>query len=312
MSIKRNEKDYPYIDLGDGYTIYVQADEYTDPALKAKAERELNETPENVKNALAQLRELLRAETTLFVPIESDAFLVKFLRACRYDARKAFQMIQFTYRLKAKSKEYYENTPNPSSVRHVFEEGMVWFMPERDSDGAALCVIEVGKKWNTSKVSIIELIAAIRLCVEVALLDPETQLHGMKVIFDTDGLSMAQIAQNSPKHARMILDWVQKASPFRMQGIHVVNNSMIFNILFAIFKPFISKELREKIFFHNKDWNSLTKLINPACLRPKYGGTLAAPEYEGRLLGDYLQLYDKYFDALDAYGYEECTKRRSK
>ncbi|XP_055547877.1 clavesin-1-like [Wyeomyia smithii] len=312
MSIKRNEKDYPYIDLGNGFTIFVQADEYTDPVLKAKAAREINETPENVEKSLSQLRELLKTEPTLFVPTESDAFLVKFLRPCHYDARKAFQMIQFAFRMKAKSREYYENTSTPSSVRHVFDEGMIWFMPDRDSDGAALCVVEVGKKWNTSKVSIVELIAAIRISVEAALLDPETQLSGMKVIFDTEGLSMAQIAQNSPKHAGMILDWVQKACPFRLRSIHVVNNSMIFNILFAIFKPFISKELREKIHFHNKDWNSLAKLIDPACLRPKYGGTLAAPEYEGRLLGDFLQLYDKYFDSLEAYGYEDRTKGRSK
>lgn len=105
------------------------------------------------------------------------------------------------------------------------------------------------EKWNTSKVSIIELIAAIRISLECALLDPETQLHGVKVIFDTEGLSMSQIAQNTPKHACMILDWVQKACPFRLRGVHVVNNSMLFNILFAIFKPFVSKELREKVSF---------------------------------------------------------------
>ncbi|XP_065094086.1 clavesin-1-like [Ochlerotatus camptorhynchus] len=313
MSIKRNEKDYPYIDLGQGYTIHVQADEFTDPELKAKAEKELNETPENVEKALTELRNLLKAEKDLFVPVENDSFLVTFLRPCLYDSAKAFQMIQYVYRLKAKSSEYYENTPNPSSVRHVFDEEMIWFMPERDADGAALCVVEVGKKWNTSKVSIIELIAAIRISVECALLDPETQLHGIKVIFDTEGLSMSQIAQNTPKHACMILDWVQKACPFRLQGVHVVNNSMLFNILFAIFKPFISKELREKIFFHNKDWKSLAKQISPSCLRPKYGGSLPAPEYEGRLLGDFLQLYDKHFDTLDSYGYvDAASQRRSK
>ncbi|XP_062553092.1 alpha-tocopherol transfer protein-like [Armigeres subalbatus] len=314
MSIKRDEKDIPFIDLGDGFKIYVQADEYTDPVLKAKAKAELNETPETVEKALSELRCLLKEEKNLFIPVENDSFLVMYLRPNHYDVQKTFQMIQNAYRLKSKSKEYYEHTPNPSSIRHVFDEGMIWFMPERDTDGAALCVVEVGKKWNTSKVSIVELIATIRICVECALLDPETQLHGIKVIFDTEGLSMSQIAQNTPKHACMILDWVQKACPFRLRGVHVVNNSMLFNILFAIFKPFISKELREKIFFHNKDWKSLTKQISPSSLRPKYGGSLAAPEYKGRLLGDFMQLYDKHFDTLDSYGYVDTvdSQRRSK
>ncbi|XP_055598961.1 clavesin-1-like [Uranotaenia lowii] len=310
MSIKQDDKDYFYIDLGQGYEIKVQADEYTDPALKAKAAAEINESPEVMERALTELREQLRNEPGLFLPLESDAFLLRFLRPNRYSVEDTLKMIRCAYRLKQRSKEYYENTPNPSSVRHVFDLGMIWFMPERDSDGAAICVVEVGKKWDTSKVSIVELIAAIRICVEAALLDPETQLCGMKVIFDTEGLSMSQIAQNTPKHACMILDWVQKACPFRLKGVHVVNNSMLFNVLFAIFKPFISKELREKIFFHNKDWKSLTKQINPDCLRPKYGGTCAAPEYEGRLIADFLQHYDKYFDTLDTYGYQD--DRRSK
>ncbi|KAL1398960.1 hypothetical protein pipiens_002306 [Culex pipiens pipiens] len=310
MSIKRNEQDVPYIELGEEFKIYVQADEYTDPKLLAKAAAEINETPERVQEALAELRELLKQEPDLHIPLEDDKFLRKFLRACKYDVQKTYQMIQFAYRMKINGKEYYENTPNPSSIRHVFDEGMIWYMPERDADGAAVCVVEVGKKWNTAKVSIIELIAAIRFSVEAALLDPETQLHGMKVIFDTEGLSMAQIAQNTPKHACMILDWAQKACPFRLRGVHVVNNSMLFNILFAIFKPFISKELRDVIFFHNKDWKSLAKHVNPSCLRPKYGGSLAAPEYEGRLLGDFLQLYDKYFDTLDGYGYAEGSQKR--
>lgn len=146
MSIKRNEKDYPYIDLGEEFKLYVQADEYTEPALKAKAEKELNETPENVEKALAELRNLVKEEKDLFIPVENDAFLVKFLRPCLYDPAKAFQMIRNAYRLKTKGAEYYENTPNPTSVRHVFDEGMIWFMPERDTDGAALCVVEVGSE----------------------------------------------------------------------------------------------------------------------------------------------------------------------
>lgn len=148
MSIKRNDKDFPYIDLGNGFMIYVQAEEYTDPILKAKAEKELNETSENVEKALSELRTLLKAEKDLFIPVENDQYLITFLRANEYVPQKTFQMIQSAYRLKMKSKEYYENTPNPSSIRHVFDEGMIWFMPERDADGAAICVVEVGSEYG--------------------------------------------------------------------------------------------------------------------------------------------------------------------
>lgn len=50
----------------------------------------------------------------------------------------------------------------------------------------------------------------------------------------------------------MIVDFVQKCLPTRLKGIHIVNQSFIFNMAFAIFKPFL--EVRSYDFVIKNDF----------------------------------------------------------
>lgn len=47
------------------------------------------------------------------------------------------------------------------------------------------------------------------VAIEIAMLEPKTQLGGVHVILDITGLSLNHIAQFSPQMAKLILDWVQ-------------------------------------------------------------------------------------------------------
>uniref|UniRef100_A0A182P2T1 CRAL_TRIO_N domain-containing protein n=1 Tax=Anopheles epiroticus TaxID=199890 RepID=A0A182P2T1_9DIPT len=148
MSIKYNEKNYPYIDLGRGYIIYLQDDDYTDQRWIVKAEQELNETPENKTRSLEQLRELLRDENKLTVPLDDEKFLLKFLRPLAYDVQKAFDCIRHTFAMKRTyGKDYYEGRIKPSHIRHIYDSGMVNFLPLRDDDGCGICVTQLGRKY---------------------------------------------------------------------------------------------------------------------------------------------------------------------
>lgn len=68
----------------------------TDPNLSAEtkeiAEKELRETPEVVKAALVELRELLKNDPTLYFR-DDDEFLTIFLRPCKWYPESAYELV---------------------------------------------------------------------------------------------------------------------------------------------------------------------------------------------------------------------------
>lgn len=54
--------------------------------------------------------------------------------------------------------------------------------------------------------------------------------------------------------------------PIKVQAAHIINNGWVFDTAYQLFKPFISDKMREKIFVHGTDLESLHKYIDPARL----------------------------------------------
>lgn len=301
-TIKFDESKVPYIDLGRDYFVRLENDEFTDPKSKEKAARELRETPDVVAEALKELRVKLQAEESLHVPIDDDSFLLKFLRPCKFYPCSAFALVQRYYRFKVKHANLCDDLV-PATVQHVYDEGLLYFQPLRDQNGCRILIVEVGKKWKPAKVSLNDLFRALQVALEAGMDEPRTQLNGAIVILDMDGLSLSQIVQFTPRFAAMAVDWVQQCTAIRLKAVHIVNNTYLFNMLFTIFKPFLSDKLRKRIKFHSKDYNSLTSDVDVACLWPRHGGSMDVDEYDGRLIGELLTYYQKEYEEANSYGY---------
>lgn len=145
------------------------------------------------------------------------------------------------------------------------------------------------------------------------MLEPETQVNGAVVIFDMDGLSLQQTWQFTPAFAKRIVDWLQDAVPLRVKAIHIINQPKIFNIVFALFKPFLREKLRNRIYFHSTDRVSLHKHMSPECLPLNYDGTIDLPRIDGEQWYELLMKCDREYAAINKYGYiKEREKLRLK
>lgn len=297
--------ELPCIHLGD-FTLTFELGEMNDHCREV-ALKELRETSENVGPALERLRELLAEDKDIVVPMDNDAWLVRFLRPCKYYPESAYELIKRYYSFKEKHSSVYRDLL-PSKERNIFEANMLTVCPNRDQLGRRILVLELGKKWNHKKTTLDEVYKGCVLFLEAAMLEPETQVCGAVVIFDMDGLSMQQVWQFTPPFAKRIVDWLQDSVPLRVKNIHIINQPYIFNMVFALFKPFLREKLRSRIIFHGTDRESLHSYVSPKCLPDVYGGSVALPRISGLQWYELLLKCDKEYEAINSFGLKKSLE----
>ncbi|KAK9693888.1 CRAL/TRIO domain [Popillia japonica] len=274
------------------------------PEIEEVARKELRETPENKKEGIEKLRELLKGETDLKCPYHSDTWLVRFLRPCKFHPESAHQLVKRYYAFKLKHNVFYDNLL-PANEKNVFEQDILTVLPTRDQHKRRILVIELGKKWKHTKCSLDEVFKGCVLYLEAALLENLTQIGGVVVIFDMDGLSMQQTWQFTPPFAKRIVDWLQDSIPCRVKNIHIINQPYIFNIVFALFKPFLREKLKKRIIFHGTDRKSLHSYLTPSCLPKCYGGTMEIPRITGSQWLELLNMCEEEYRVINSFGYNK-------
>ncbi|KAK0077278.1 hypothetical protein PV326_010165 [Microctonus aethiopoides] len=267
------------------------------PELQELARKELRETPEIQRQAIADLRELLKKETDLKCPLDNEAWLIRFLRPCKYYPESACKLVKEYYAFKVKHANVYDGL-KPSREKNIFDHNILTVLPNRDQHGRRILIIELGKKWKHNKVSLDEVFKGCVLYLEAAMLEPTSQIAGAVVIFDMDGLSLQQTWQFTPPFAKRIVDWLQDAVPLRIKNIHIVNQPYVFNMVFALFKPFLRSKLKERIIFHGTDRKSLYQHLSPKSLPECYGGTLSIPRVTGNQWLELLIMCDQEYEEL--------------
>lgn len=274
------------------------------PELQQVAQKELRESPEVQKEAIARLKELLKAETDLKCPLDNEAWLIKFLRPCKYYPESSLKLIKHYYNFKVKHANLYDDL-KPSREKNVFDHNILTVLPIRDQHGRRILILELGKKWKHNKCSLDEIFKGCVLYLEAAFLEPSTQVAGGIVIFDMDGLTLQQTWQFTPPFAKRIVDLLQESVPLRLKNLHIVNQPYVFNMVFALFKPFLGEKLKSRIIFHGSDRKSLHKYISPKCLPAQYGGTMEIGLVDGPTWYKLLIQCEKEYEAVNSYGYKK-------
>ncbi|XP_053676778.1 clavesin-1-like [Anopheles nili] len=302
MALRLDELKAPCVDFGNGIELRFNLEEFTVEAAKEKAAKELRETPDVVEASMNELRELIRQEKRLHVPVDNDAFLRRFLRPKKYYPTSTMEMMKAFYKMKSKDNFILDHLTT-ESIKRALDDRVVQILPKRDQHGRRILFMEMGAKWNCSKVPSLEVIRATNMLMEAVGREPETQLNGIVFIINFDKLSLSHISQFPPMFVKSIVDHGQKNSPYRVKGIHIVNNARMFNIMFKIFKQFMGKKWSQRIFLHGIEFKKLHEHVDESLLPSFLGGTYEIPEYDGAVIGELLDCYKEQFEEEDQYGY---------
>ncbi|GBN87594.1 Clavesin-2 [Araneus ventricosus] len=244
--------------------------DHLSPRMIQTAKEELNENENTRSSSIEQLRKLIIKEKNLKCRTD-DEFLLQFLRARKFDVKKAFSRLQSLNQVASKSfSDVYANIDD-ERAKKAFGSGFGSHLPYRDRDGAAVAFIKMSN-WETEELDVYSI---LNCCTAVALsaVDyPATQVCGLQVLVDVRGTTLQHMRCFTPRFLYLVSKGLRDTLPVRFKGIHLINASAIFRYVWAIVHIFLSEKIRKRVHFHEDNMESLHKFIPKEILPKEYGG----------------------------------------
>ncbi|XP_037507410.1 alpha-tocopherol transfer protein-like [Rhipicephalus sanguineus] len=233
--------------------------------------RELGETPAIKQTALNQLRQLIISdELSLHCPMD-DAFLVKFLRARKYDTQAAFKNVKKYFKVRKDRPEMFKDL-TPSSVPFDVvcrKHRLTTVSRHRDPMGRMAMLMKAGA-WNTEICSVNDYFRLNLVLLEHFLRQEDVQVRGIVLVFDLEGLNIYHLAHYTPSVIRTLIRFAQ----IRLFGY---------------------------------DLKELHQLVPDDVIPEEHGGTNESYDYDQ--LERELESEEGFFQNLSSYGYRDTSRK---
>ncbi|XP_037567543.1 alpha-tocopherol transfer protein-like isoform X1 [Dermacentor silvarum] len=267
------------------------------------AQDDVVETPEVRQKALKRLRDLISGERHLHCPAD-DEVLLKFLRARKFNADRAFKVVKNYFKVRRENPEMLDDlspsrVPFDSACR---KHGLITVSRKTDPDGRAAVIVRFGA-WNTDICSLNDY---FRVCVVHVLhltIREQFQVEGVVVVLDLKGLGPYHFAHYTPSNMKKVFSLVQDCFPLRMKGVYIINSPWIFQFFFAIAKRFMKAKLVRRTHFIGNDLEKLKSLVPDDVIPEELGGTNESYDYD--VMEKDLLREKEFFQNLNSYGYRK-------
>ncbi|XP_055946300.1 retinaldehyde-binding protein 1-like [Argiope bruennichi] len=270
------------------------------PHMIQKAKQELNETESTRSSSIKQLRELIKKEKNFQCRMD-DEFLLQYLRARKFNVKKAFDRLQTFYQMVSKSFSDVFLHMDEESAKKAIRTGFMSHLPYRDKDGAAIVGFKMSN-WNTEELDAFSVMNCCGIVIQSAIDYPATQVCGVQLLIDCKGTSVQHMTCLTPRLLYLVSKGLRGAMAIRFKGVHLINASAIFRYLWAIINVFLTEKLRKRIHFHDNNLENLHKYIPKEILPTEYGGD--CPNFDPHELGvaEMENFLPKYFQIMhDGY-----------
>ncbi|XP_071480689.1 SEC14-like protein 2 [Diadema antillarum] len=240
---------------------------------------------EKQKEKLAKFKENLK---DVLAPKHDDMLLLKFLRARRFDLKKAEQMFRKDLEWRKENKvdtilEWY-NIPD------VFVKYWAGGVTGMDKEGHILYVADVGNLdpkgiMYSAKVSDI-LKTNIYYNEELGQQQDQMSLEkygrrieGVTAVIDLEKLGIHHLWKPGVDALQKVAVIEEQHYPELIHRLFIVNAPKIFPLAYSLIKPFLREDTRKKIQVLGSGWKEeLLKYIDADQLPAHWGGTLTDPD----------------------------------
>lgn len=198
----------------------------------------LNELNENIDTRsldIEALRDRIKLRPDVLINRDDDEFLMRFLRARKYNKDKAFDLLLNYYQFRRKHQTFFKSL-KVSCLRPVFEDGLPMVSPTRDQKGRSVIYLFSGN-WNTSLYTFEDILRALLLTVEYLIESERTQLFGVVLVIDFTGWKLGDTKLINKQHMLDAVNVFQNCFPARFKGIHLINQPWYVRVMLTLIKP---------------------------------------------------------------------------
>lgn len=243
------------------------------PKALTKAVEELNEPEDNDKR-LAAIDDLKAAFNSnhpeLKLNDESDTFLLRFLRARKFDQVKALDtLVQYHQRRDIWPEAMDLIQLQETCLKPLLDNEIIAVLDKKAKDGSTVVVAYPGKEDTPLP----NFFVIILLTLEQLLQDEEFQIFGLTVIEDMTHFGTNMMKYMGPSLAKKALGMMQNCMPIRFKSFNIVNEPTIFSVLWGIASPFLKEKMKKRFRVHGTDCMNLHEVIDPTALPAPYAGS---------------------------------------
>jgi len=281
------------------------------PELIKQAEDELNEKEKWRERDIQALRDMVLAHKGLKARTD-DAFLLRFLRARKFDYDRSYALLINYYTVRAQNPDIFSGLKF-DMVEHIYGSGILSVLPQRDSLGRNVVYFRPGK-WNPNDYPVTHVMRAFLVTQEILQLSEETQVSGVVVIENMTDVGLAHARSLDQKFAKLMTTIMQEAFPMRLKAMHFVNEPVVFGAVFSLIKPFLKEKLVKRLNFHGSSVESLHKHFSVDMLPEEVGGKMPSGDKLAQAWKVKAATHPEVFEDFDKYKIEltsDITKTKS-
>ncbi|XP_068086601.1 retinol-binding protein pinta [Anabrus simplex] len=276
------------------------------PKLEAASRKNINEVPERRQEDLARIREWILTQPHLTARTD-DAFLLIFLRGCKFSLEKTKEKIDAYYTYRTALPEFFSNRdPMLPELQTLLNTAMVLTLD---------CEPDCGPLWLyrpsnfDPKVSNVnDVVKVMFMMVEIVLMESEESvIYGQNLLIDLENVSMSHLLQLSPLLIKKLFQVWQAGYPCRPQAMNFINTPSFFETLLSLMRSLLKEKLKARFFLHpNIEALQTDKLRS--ILPTEYGGDAGSMKSLGAAWKAKIESYRDYFLEDEKYCVDESKR----
>lgn len=229
------------------------------------------------------------------------------LHACCYSVEQAKNCMEHYFTIRTMFPEYFAgyNPDEDRAIKEAMHINFLTLLPQKTKEGYRIFLSGLMDTnpdlYNPQTANKLFDMHCMRL------IHTEGPSNGIVVVIDMNGGTFAHLTKLNLTEYRKFLVYLQTAMPIRLMAIHFINVVSFMDRILSLLKPFINKEMYQKILIHTNNEN-LFKYIPKEAMPEEYGGQAESINILYEKGRNVIYEYQWFFDLLETMVVDESKR----